>query len=152
MKMRRSNYLKGKIVKWRPQSTALRNILWLHHFTPNMRPGPIHGSPIMFLQPHSQPALYFVDFQGRSHTYFVMPMLVRWPIFSIYCFLKMAKALCEVWNGPWQTLQICNGYCTFLKMKPQSENVTFQTILSVCCDTRTLGPNGCKTSMWNKSC
>lgn len=53
------------------------------HFTLNIRPGPIHNSPVMFLQPHSQSGLCFV-FKAR-HACFVMPVLVRGAIFSIYC-------------------------------------------------------------------
>lgn len=72
--------------------------------------------------------------QGYRRTCFVMPMLVGQPVVCICCFLKVVKALCEVWNGPWKTLQICNGQYTFLKMNPQSDNVEFQTLLSVFCE------------------
>lgn len=53
---------------------------------------------------------------------------------------------------PGKGFKICNYHCTFLKMNPQSENVDFQSLSSELCDTPTLRPSGCKTSMRNKSC
>lgn len=49
----------------------------------------------------------------------------------------IAQALCvRCETQPWQTLEIYNGDCTFLKMNHQCENVKFQSPLSIWNDQR----------------